>query len=94
MKKLAGLFSNPTMATNNIEDYRLEMSGCLQIIKAYYAEKNCHLVFTIYFMLPCHEIMEEQGDKCKVVFAKFVTFIIFIGSPVPLSHSISQLILQ
>jgi hypothetical protein len=62
MKKLAGLFSNPTMATNNIEDYRLVMSDRRQIIKAYPAEKYCQHVFTFYFHLPCHEIMREQGD--------------------------------
>jgi hypothetical protein len=48
MKKLAGLFSNPTMATNNIEDYRLVMSDCLQIIKAYPAEKYCHPYISAY----------------------------------------------
>ncbi len=70
MKKLAGLFSNPTMATNNIEDYRLVMSGSLQIIKAYHAEKNCQHVFTIYFKLPCHEIIGTrklmQSRLCKI----------------------------
>jgi hypothetical protein len=50
------------MATNNIEDYRLVLSGCKQIIKAYHAEKYCQHVFTIYCEILCHEIMEEQGD--------------------------------
>ncbi len=45
MKKLAGLFSNPTMATNNIEDYRLVMSDCLQIIKR--ISELSHVFFTV-----------------------------------------------
>ncbi len=60
MKKLAGLFSNPTMATNNIEDYRLVMSDCLQIIKRILLKKtaNTYLLFTL-----CYRAMKSWRNK-------------------------------